>query len=142
MRKMAPKRDAGPSKEVDEILAGYGPEVCKLLLETRATLLKMFPGLQESADVKSKVIGYGYGAKYADMICSMMPAKEWVTLGIAYAAALPDPEKIMEGAGKVHRHVKLRSESDLESPALRQILKASNEAALGRRAKSGEKARK
>jgi len=47
-----------------------------------------------------------------------------VTLGIGWGAELPDPQKLMEGAGKVHRHVKLKSESDLKIPALEALLKA------------------
>jgi hypothetical protein len=59
------------------------------------------------------------------MICSLMPAKTWVTLGIGWGAELPDPQKLTEGSGKVHRHVKLKSNSDLENPALEDLLKAS-----------------
>jgi hypothetical protein len=136
------KGGAKPSGEVVEILAGCGAETREMMLETRAAILKMFPALIESADVKSRVIGYGYGAKYADMICSMMPAKGWVTLGIAYAAAFPDPQKILEGTGKVHRHVKIRNKADLESAGLKAILKLSNEGALARGVKQGKKGEK
>jgi hypothetical protein len=40
-----------------------------------------------------------------------------VNLGIAYAMQLPDPKKLLEGTGKLHRHVKLKSKSDLETAA-------------------------
>jgi hypothetical protein len=42
---------------------------------------------------------------------------------------LPDPKKILEGTGKLHRHVKLKSEADLGNAALKNLLKA----ALARR---------
>jgi hypothetical protein len=58
-----------------------------------------------------------------------MPTKAGVNLGIAYAMELPDPKKFLEGTGKLNRHVRLRSKSDLETAALRALLKA----ALARR---------
>ena len=80
-------------------------------------------------DLKARIIGFGYSPRYADQVCMLMPTKVGVNLGIAYALELPDPKKILEGTGKLHRHVKLTSESDLENAALRNLLKA----ALGRR---------
>lgn len=57
-----------------------------------------------------------------------MPAKNWVTLGFYRGTELPDPKGLLEGAGKVHRHVKLRTEEDVESPALHALLHAALEA--------------
>jgi hypothetical protein len=130
-----------PNKEVDTLLASFGPEVRDLALATRAFVLKI-PGITEQVDVKGRIIGYGYGPKYADMVCVIMPTKAGVTLGIAYAIELPDPEKLLRGTGKLHRHVKLKSKSDLESAALKSLLKASSAAATARREKSGQKPKK
>jgi len=52
-----------------------------------------------------------------------MPTQAGVTLGIAYAMELADPKKLLKGTGKLHRHVKLKSESDLESAALKSLLR-------------------
>jgi hypothetical protein len=60
-----------------------------------------------------------------------------VNLGIAYAMELSDPKKLLEGTGKLHRHVKVKSEADLESAPLKSLLKAANAAAIRRREKSG-----
>jgi len=61
-----------------------------------------------------------------------------VNLGIAYAMELPDPMKLLEGAGKLYRHVKLKSKADLETAALKSLLKA----AVARRDKTARKANK
>jgi hypothetical protein len=66
----------------------------------------------------------GYGPKYADMICAIMPTKAGLTLGIARATQLPDPEGLLQGTGKVHRHVKLKSESEVKAATLKALLKA------------------
>jgi len=112
-----------PNKAVAELLKPYSPEVRKLALATRSLVLKVIPKAIEQVDPKAKLIGYGFGPSYKDMICSLMPAKGWVTLGIGWGVELPDPQKLLEGTGKVHRHVKLRSESDVEAPALAVLLR-------------------
>jgi len=117
-------RTAGTNKAVADLLEPYSADVRELALATRAFVLRVIPKAMEQVDPKSKVIGFGFGTGYKDMICSLMPAKTWVTLGIGWGAELPDPQKLMEGAGKVHRHVKLKSESDLKIPALEALLKA------------------
>ncbi|HTZ95757.1 MAG TPA: DUF1801 domain-containing protein [Terriglobales bacterium] len=118
-------RTAGTNKAVYDLLDPYPPEVQKLALASRKFVLRIAPKAMEMVDTKSKVIGFGFGTGYKDMICSLMPAKTWVTLGIGWGAELPDPQKLTEGSGKVHRHVKLKSNSDLENPALEDLLKAS-----------------
>jgi hypothetical protein len=112
------------NKEITDLLASYPPESQNLVKATRVFVLKTVPGAMEMVDSKSKVIGYGFGPKYVDMICSIMPTKIGVTLGIGWGTELPDPEKLLEGAGKVHRHVKLKEKSDLKRPALKALLKA------------------
>jgi len=92
-------------------------QVQHLALATRAFVLKMIPNVTEQVDIKAQVIGYGYGPKYADLVCVIMPLNSGVNLGIPYAVELPDPKNILEGTGKRHRHIKLKSPSDLESAA-------------------------
>jgi len=117
-------RTAGTNQAVDDLLEPYSPEIQKLALATRAFVLRLIPKAMEMVDTKSKVIGFGFGTGYKDMICTLMPAKTWVTLGIGWGSELPDPHKLLEGSGKVHRHVKLKNQSDLKVPALGALLKA------------------
>ena len=95
----------------------------------------MIPKAVEQVDGRARIIGYGFGPKYADTVCTIMPTKAGVNLGIALATELPDPQKILEGTGKWHRHVKLKQSSDLASSALKALMHA----ALARREKTGQK---
>ena len=112
------------SEDLADLLARYSPEVQKLALSTRSFVLGLIPNAIELVDTKAKVVGYGYGPKYADLICAIMPTKVGVTLGIARSAGLPDPSGLLQGAGKVHRHVKIKDESDLKAAALKALLQA------------------
>jgi hypothetical protein len=118
-----------PSRDIADLLAPYALEVRNLTLAARSFVFKMIPDIAEQVDAKARIIGYGYGPKYADMVCMLMPTKAGVNLGIAYAMELPDPAKLLEGTGKLHRHVRLKSKADLETVALKSLLKA----ALARR---------
>jgi hypothetical protein len=126
-------KKSGASKGVTDFLGGYAPEVRNLALAARAFVLKAIPGAIEQVDAQARIIGYGFGPKYADTVCIIMPTKAGVNLGIAFAMELPDPQKILEGTGKLHRHVKLKQAADLEAPALKALLQA----ALARREKAG-----
>jgi hypothetical protein len=55
-------------------------------------------------------------------LCVFVMGKEHVTLAFLRGAALPDPEKLLEGAGKGVRHVKLRSLADVKRPGVRKLI--------------------
>src|SRR6204780_133564 len=118
-----------PGKDVDAVLVLYAPGIRSLALAARDFVLETIPDITEIVDVKARIIGFGYSVRYADQVCMLMPTKAGVNLGIAYAMELPDPKKLLQGTGKLHRHVKLKTRLDLEHVALRALLKA----ALSRR---------
>ena len=121
--------------EVDELLARYPAAVQEIAAAARAFLKSALPDIQESADWSAKLIGYGYGSGYKGAVCNLILSQKEVKLGIVYGASLPDPAKLMTGAGKVHRHVPLRSPGDVSRPGLKALLKA----ALGaQRARSAQ----
>ena len=52
------------------------------------------------------------------------PKRRGVNLGVAHGATLPDPDGLMSGAGKVHRHVELRSADAAGDPALHRLMES------------------
>ena len=89
---------------------------------THSLILSVFPDAVVTVDGGDT--GYGSTTGYKGLCFVVTPHKSWVTLGIDHGASLPDPAGLMEGAGKVHRHVKLRSEADVARPELRSLLLA------------------
>jgi hypothetical protein len=57
-------------------------------------------------------------------VCTLIMSQTGVKLGIFRGSELPDPKGLMAGAGKVHRHVQLRSAEDTKKPGLSQLLNA------------------
>ena len=81
-----------PNKEVANFPAAFDPEVRNMVRATRCFCL---PDIS-----RHHRAGCCEGA------------------GIAYAMELADTEKLLEGTGKLHRHVKLKSTSDLDAAGL------------------------
>jgi len=55
-------------------------------------------------------------------LCCFMVGKEHVTFALMRGAALPDPEKLLEGTGKGVRHVKLRSVADVKRLGVKKLI--------------------
>jgi hypothetical protein len=123
-------------REVEQLLEPYPPEVRALALAARELITHVVPDATEIADASAKVIGYGYGPGYKDTICTLILSKRGVKVGIARGSELPDPEGLLQGSGKVHRHVPLQEMDDLKQPGLKRLLEAGL-AAWQQRTRSG-----
>jgi len=110
--------------EVETFLAAYPQEVRDVAMAARALLAEALSGAEETLDESAKLLGYGYGPGYKGVVCTLLLSKTGVKLGIARGSELPDPKRLMQGSGKVHRHVQLRTTADLEQPGLKPLLKA------------------
>jgi hypothetical protein len=107
------------------ILAGVDPKVAKLALRARSLVLDVLPEAFEVVWVQQGNTGYGTGPKkLTEHFCWIMPATAHVTFGFNYGAELHDPEGLLEGTGRLFRHVKLASPSDVDRPALRALVEA------------------
>ncbi len=62
--------------------------------------------------------------KMKEMFCGISPHKDTVSLYFMKGARLPDPHKVLEGAGKGMRHVKIRSDKDLKPAAIKPLVRA------------------
>lgn len=110
------------AKEVLEFFDGYPTKVRDVALELRTMLLSTMPDAREILTVPPGLLGHGFGPSYADTICVIIPSKKGVKLGIVRATELPDPRGLLEGSGKVHRHVAFAESSDLQRAGLKALL--------------------
>ena len=112
--------DAG----ADAMLARCEAGVAAIAGAIRRRLLALLPGVEEEADPAANVIGYGYGAGYSNLICTLILSKKGVKLGFYRGATLPDPDRLLEGSGKVHRYVEIASPNSAEDGKLEQLILA------------------
>jgi hypothetical protein len=113
---------------LDAFLSEYSEDVFSKALKLRAILLSNLPDVTEQLDLPARMIGYCYGQRYIDMICTLIPSKKGLKLGFAYGPELPDPDGLLEGSGKLSRYVVIRSEKQINSPALRKLIAAARTA--------------
>ena len=105
-------------------LSAYPEQVRATASAARHLLKGMAPGISETVDESAKLLGYRYGPGYKGVLFTLIMSKTGVKLGIFRGSELPDPKQLMAGAGKVHRHVQLRTVDDVKRPGLQQLLKA------------------
>ena len=68
------------------------------------------------------VVGFSPTEKPSDAICSIALYPRWVNLYFLWGAFLDDPEKLLKGAGRQVRNIRLEAASDLDKPAVRALL--------------------
>ena len=114
---------------IASFFAGYPADVAALATSLRDFVRSTIPDASETLDEQGRVVGYGIGAGYSGLVCTIIPSKTGVKLGIVGGAKLPDPRHLLEGSGKRHRYVQITQPSDLDRSGLADLLAAARRAA-------------
>ena len=109
-------------KEITDFYAQYSPQVSAHALLLREVVLANLPGIIEQLDIPARMVGYCYGQKYSELICVIIPSKKGLKLGFNRGTELPDPEKLLKGTGKISRYVEIKSDTQINSIAIKQLL--------------------
>jgi hypothetical protein len=103
----------------------------------RGLIREEVPDLKEAVYPGWKLIGYrvlsGPRSCYFGFI---HPGKESVQLGFEYGALLPDPHKMLQGTGKLVRHVRIAKMSDIKQDEIRYLILEAAMCALTRGGKT------
>lgn len=110
----------GPAA-VDAFLATVPPPMGDLARAACAKVRAIVPGATETCEGGD--CGFGVGAGYKGLVFTLTPQADHVTLGFANGALLTDHTGLLEGRGKGHRHVPLKTKADLERPALDRLMR-------------------
>lgn len=111
----------------DAVIARSPEPVKEIARALRALVAEVRPGVTEVPWPVQGNAGYGVGPKkMSEQFCYIMPLSKHANLGFYYGADLPDPEGLLEGAGKSLRHVKVRSLDEARRPALRRLVAAAS----------------
>jgi hypothetical protein len=111
----------------EESVAGASEHAREMAHELRQLVAKVMPDVVEVPWPKMRMASYGVGPKKkTEHFCYISAQKQDVNLGFYYGAELPDPEGLLQGTGKLLRHVKIREVTAIRSRALRQLLKVAS----------------
>lgn len=110
-----------------DAVVGFDPDIQSMATALRELIAKTMPGVTEVPWVKQKIIGYGVGPKkMSEHFCYIAPFKKHVNLGFFYGADLDDPQSLLEGSGKLLRHIKVKTPSQINDPALITLVTAAS----------------
>ena len=112
------------SPDFEKMIAAFSDETQALSRQTRNLIYSILPEVVEVVWIKQQNTGFGTGIKKkTEHFCWLMPATKHVTLGFNYGAELPDPKKMLEGNGKLFRHIKIKTAEDLSNPDLHHLIR-------------------
>ena len=117
-----------PDPQLLGFLEAYDRPISDLALALREIILQEAPDASESIyQVYTVAIWFGFSGKMKDMFCYITTHAEHVNLGFPRGATLPDPNGVLEGEGRTMRHIKFRSQRELERPFVRRYIRAAIE---------------
>lgn len=94
------------AESFESILESHSGQVQEVALATRELIFSIYPRTVEVVWLRQGMAGYGTGPKkQTEHFCWIQPNKAHVNLGFNYGAELPDPSDLLEGTGKLFRHV-------------------------------------
>jgi hypothetical protein len=96
-----------PTTQLDHLLAQFPESIRLRFWEAREWLYAQCPGFIEEVDLPARMAAYNLGPGYKGMVASLIPSQGGLKLGLVGSAGFPDPHGLLEGKGKVHRHVAL-----------------------------------
>ena len=114
-----------PSRQLAHFLARYAPDVQAIGRAALADMRRRLPGAIEFVydNYNALVIGFGPTERPSDAILSIVLYRRWVSVCFLQdGPSLDDPQRLLRGAGKIVRTLRLDSAADLDRPAVRAIV--------------------
>ncbi len=110
--------------QLNRFIGKFDPAMAQLIRECRAAMRKRFPTANELVydNYNFFVIGYGPTERPSDCVASLAANSKGVNLNFLYGSRLPDPHKILQGAGGQNRFVRLEGAATLSNPEVRDLL--------------------
>ena len=115
-----------PAAQLRGFLSKYQPETATQARRALAKVRALLPGATELVydNYNALVVGFGPSDRASEAVVSLAIFPKWVTLCfLQNGPRIPDPEKVLQGAGNVVRHVRLASAEDLDKPAVRRLIR-------------------
>ncbi len=114
-----------PDPEHLNLLVPYGPAIQKLALAARRLILEEAVEASEFVyELYTIANHFSFTGKPGDSFVYTTTHRQWLNLGFPCGALLPDPDGLLQGDGKIIRHVKIAQAADLEEAGVRELLRA------------------
>ena len=111
--------------KLSELLSDRPSELCELAINVRREICNLAGSPSEliyNTHAVSNVFTYTNRQKEAFIHIAVY--SEHLNLGFNYGAELHDPNALLEGSGKLIRHIRIDSASNMRNPAVRKLVSA------------------
>jgi len=121
-----PASSASAEKQLAKFISKFDSKNQALIRSIRRALRKRLPTANELVwdNYNFFVIGYSATERPSDSVVSIAAAANGVGLSFYRGATLPDPQRILEGAGVQNRFIRLHSARTLERPEVEALIAA------------------
>jgi hypothetical protein len=122
-KKTAPKK---PQATLEQLLAPHSPAIRKLALALAKRIREVLPDAEEEIDLTSRMLVFTFTpGKYKGAIVGVALQKDYVNIMFARGVELlkVDKKGLLEGTGKLARHIKIRSPEQVDDPAVYALVK-------------------
>jgi hypothetical protein len=119
-------------QQIAAFLAAYSEEISSFAQALRVYLKQETKPAFELAGVSAQSfnIGYGFATKSWDCFCAIIVYRNHINISLPSGASLSDPEGLLHGTGSRIRHLKIRELKDVQTPAVRKLLKEARKNAI------------
>jgi len=115
-------------EDFSDMLSSYDPPLKHICWRIREIIHEVMPDVSEVVWKQQKIARYGVGPrKMTEHFCYIAPHKDHVNLGVYYGSIFSGPADLMEGTGKLLRHIKIRELVEPENPAVRSLIEAAHQ---------------
>lgn len=122
-----------PGNKLAELIADREPAVVELALALRSVILELAPTASETVYDAGYAVSsfFSFTGRWTEAFCYVGVYARHVNLGFNRGAELPDPDRRLRGTGKKMRHLKIKTEADLEKTYLKDLIRAALARAVG-----------
>lgn len=114
-----------PDPEYLELLLPYAKAIQQLALAARNLILEEAPEANEFVyEVYTIADHFSFTERPGDSFVFTTTHANWVNLGFNFGSTLPDPHSLLRGDGKWIRHVRIAESADLDTPGVRELIRA------------------
>jgi hypothetical protein len=112
-------------QQIAAFLASYSEEITSFAQALRVYLKQETKPAFElaGASAQSFNIGFGFTTKAWDCYCAIIVYRKHINISLPSGASLSDPEVLLHGTGSRIRHLKIRELKDVQTLAVRKLLK-------------------
>lgn len=110
-----------------QLLEPCSPHVRDLAVRARSVIRDALPGASQEVDAGARLLAFTFiPGTYRGLVVAISLQKTWVNIMFSKGVELLaiDDTGLLQGTGKLARHIKIRHAEDLDQPGVRQLIEA------------------